>query len=256
MPTRSTGFCVFFLDSPGGSWENNDMKIRSLALAALWSFGASLAVSAADDYKTLPVNTAEVEARYTAVIERRAADILAALDMNEDAKATEVRAIIINQYRALRARDAIIDTYLKAQEQNHSTKDTERQELLVKLTKPMHQLYVESLAAYLTPEQVEIVKDRVTYNKRKVMFDAYCEMFPNLTETEKATIANLLKAAREQAMDGGSAQEKHAIFDEYKRQINISLKAGGYDVDKAFQDWESKKNLSSNGDSKAGSNTD
>ena len=57
------------------------------------------------------------------------------------------------------------------------------------------------------PEQVEIVKDRMTYNKVKVTYDAYCAIVPNLTESDKSKISELLKAAREEAIDGGSAHD-------------------------------------------------
>jgi hypothetical protein len=50
-----------------------------------------------------------------------------------------------------------------------------------------------------------------------------------------------LKAAREEAIDGGSAGEKSAIFQKYKDQINDYLNAHGHDVAKAYRDWEAKQ---------------
>jgi hypothetical protein len=92
---------------------------------------------------------------------------------------------------------------------------------------------------------VEIVKDLMTYNKVQVTFDAYCEIIPKLSDSEKALITKLLKDAREEAIDGGSATEKHAIFDRYKEKINAQLKSNGHDVDKLFQEWEAKQALAS-----------
>ena len=77
----------------------------------------------------------------------------------------------------------------------------------------------------------------MTYNKVKVTYDAYCSIVPNLTDAEKARIMELLKAAREEAMDGGSAPEKSAIFKKYKDQINSYLDVQGHDTAKAFKDW-------------------
>jgi hypothetical protein len=51
----------------------------------------------------------------------------------------------------------------------------------------------------------------------------------------------LLKAAREKAMDGGSAVEKSAIFQGYKDQINDYLNAHGHDVAKAYREWEARQ---------------
>ena len=97
------------------------------------------------------------------------------------------------------------------------------------------------LALDLTPEQVDAVKDQMTYNKLKVTFDAYCNIIPNLTDGDKAKIQELLKAAREEAVDGGSASEKSAAFQKYKDQINAYLDANGHDVAKAYKDWEAKQ---------------
>jgi hypothetical protein len=216
-------------------------------IACLVILGGGLCVSgrAASDYTTAPAISAEVEALYTAAIERRAGDILEALALTDTAKASEVRSVIVNHYRALRARDSVIDAYLRAKGEDSGEDSPERQQLFERITPPLHQLYIQTLSAYLTPAEVEIVKDKMTYNKVKVTFDAYCEIIPKLTESEKAMIMETLKVAREEAIDGGSSSEKHAIFDRHKEQINARLKAGGHDVDKAFQDWEAKQGLAS-----------
>jgi hypothetical protein len=209
--------------------------------------GLSLGVSAkaASDLATAPADPAEVEALYTAAIERRAADILDSLHLKEPAKANEVKNVIMNHYRALRARDAVIDAYLRAKGEDVENGGVERNRLYKQLTNPLHELYVRTLAGYLSPEQVEIVKDLMTYNKVQVTFDAYCEIIPKLSDSEKALITKLLKDAREEAIDGGSATEKHAIFDRYKEKINAQLKSNGHDVDKLFQEWEAKQALAS-----------
>jgi len=207
--------------------------------------GLCLTAQAASNYVTAPAAPGEMESLYTAAVERRAADILEALDLKDPAKSAEVRAVIVNQYRALRARDAVIDGYMRAKGEAVEEGGVEYQRLLGQLTRPLHQLYVQTLASYLTPEQVEIVKDKMTYNKVQVTFDAYCEIIPKLTDGEKAMITKQLKEAREEAIDGGSASEKHAIFARYKEKINARLTADGHDVDKAFQEWEAKQALAS-----------
>jgi hypothetical protein len=88
---------------------------------------------------------------------------------------------------------------------------------------------------------VEQVKDKMTYNKVKVTYDAYCEIIPKLTEAEKAKILAALKVAREEAMDGGSADEKTAIFQKHKEGINAMLNANGHDVAQATKEWEAKQ---------------
>jgi len=81
----------------------------------------------------------------------------------------------------------------------------------------------------------------MTYGKVKVTYDAYCEIVPNLTEAQKTRILDLLKEAREEAMDAGSSDEKSAVFKKYKGKINNYLTAEGHDVKQAYKDWGEKQ---------------
>jgi hypothetical protein len=109
------------------------------------------------------------------------------------------------------------------------------------LSKRLHAEFLAKLANQLSPAQIDVVKDKMTYNKVQVTYDAYCQIVPGLTDSEKTMILELLKVAREEAMDGGSADEKSAIFQKHKDQINARLSAGGHDVIKATQEWEAKQ---------------
>jgi hypothetical protein len=48
-----------------------------------------------------------------------------------------------------------------------------------------------------------------------------------LPEANRQKILELLKEAREEAMDGGSAEEKTAVFQRYKGKINNYLSKEG-----------------------------
>jgi hypothetical protein len=74
-----------------------------------------------------------------------------------------------------------------------------------------------------------------------VTFNAYKEIIPTLTEPQQAHILELLKAAREEAIDGGSADEKSAVFKKYKGKINNYLSKEGVDEAKARQEWAAKQ---------------
>ena len=201
-------------------------------------------VSAQD--RTAPFTAAEREAVYAASIEKRATNIVAALKVTDAAKATRVHDAIIVQYRALRARDAAIDEMFVALSSDSPGIETNRATILPILSEALHAQFIERLSADLTPEQIEIVMDKMTYNKVQVTYDAYCEIIPNLTTDEKAMILKELKAAREVAVDGGSADEKTAIFQKYKNKINATLNAKGYDVAKATSEWEAKQAKANN----------
>ena len=94
----------------------------------------------------------------------------------------------------------------------------------------------------MTPEQVELVKDKMTYHKVEVTYKAYCDILPRLDSSDKTMIMTALKEAREEAIDGGSADEKSAIFQKYKDRINTRLNAKGFDVAKATREWEARQN--------------
>jgi hypothetical protein len=153
------------------------------------------------------------EAAYTNSINKRADDIIAALELSDPAKAARVHDILTSHYRDLRdAKDA-----------------TGR--------KALHGDFLAKLATELSPSQIDIVKDKLTYNKVQVTYDAYVQIVPGLTSEEKETMLAMLKDAREEAMDGGSADEKSAVFKKYKGKINNYLSKNGHDVAKAYKDW-------------------
>jgi hypothetical protein len=214
------------------------MKKQLLAVSATLMIAAGSASLAFADNGTPAPTEAEKEAFYANAIEIRTGDILKVLNLTDSTKSNAVHDALVAQYHDLRVRDAEIDTRLKVdgKEVNYANRAPQ----LELRSKPLHDQFVTKLSAILTPEQVEQVKDLMTYNKVKVTYDAYCSIVPRLTEADKAKILELLKSAREEAIDGGSAPEKSAIFQKYKDQINHYLDTQGHDTAKAFQDWIAK----------------
>ena len=180
----------------------------------------------------------QVEAIYTKAIEGRTADILKVLALTDAGKTAKVHDAIIAQYRALKAWHDENDAKLKA-----SAKDTNAVANIRASLKTFHNGFIAKLAEHLTPAQVEQVKDKMTYNKVKVTYDAYCEIIPTLTEAQRAHILTTLKEAREEAMDGGSADEKSAIFKKYKGRIANYLSKEGVDETKARKEWDAKRRV-------------
>lgn len=188
---------------------------------------------------TPPASEAEKEALYTDAIESRASNIISALSITNTAKSTTVHDLVINYYRTLRSRDALIDAQLKAE--NKEINFANREERVRDESKVLHQAFIARLSEVLTPEQVETVKNRMTYDKVKVTYNAYCAIVPSLTDADKAKIMDELKKAREEAIDGGSASEKSEIFKKYKDGINQFLSSRGIDMEKATKEWEAKQ---------------
>jgi Spy/CpxP family protein refolding chaperone len=191
---------------------------------------------AANGKNTLP--PAQAEAEYTHVIDLRSRKIVDALGLTDTNKAAKVHAIIMAQYRALNSWHNTNDSRIKAA--HHDPAAT------AKINEPLRKLhdeYLANLAQYLTPEQIEMVKDKMTYNKVEVTYNAYCEIVPDLTAPQKAEILELLKQARDEAMDCGSSEEKSAVFKKYKGKINNYLTAQGHDVHKAYQEWGERQKM-------------
>lgn len=200
-------------------------------------------IFAQDAERSAPFTAAEREAIYIASIEKRATNMLADLAVADATKASRVQATIMAQYRALRSRDEAVDTMLKELGKNAPGVETNRAALLPIVSRTLHEQFITRLSADLTPEQIEKIKDKMTYDKVKVTYDAYCEIVPGLTDDEKARILKSLKAAREEAIDGGSADEKSAIFQKHKDIINAYLDLHGHDVNKATKEWEAKQKV-------------
>ena len=105
------------------------------------------------------------------------------------------------------------------------------------------------LSMYLKQEDIDRIKDIMTYEVVKVTYDAHCEMIPTLTEEEKLQIMAWLIEAREMAIDAESSNKKHEMFGKYKGRINNYLSARGYDLNKEREEWykrinEKEKNIS------------
>ena len=105
----------------------------------------------------------------------------------------------------------------------------------------VHQAFTRDLAAVLTPEQCDAVKDKMTYDVRTNTFRVYCEMLPALTEPQKAKIRELLLAGREEALVAGDANQKHEKFRQAKGRIANYLSGEGYDMKKAAEEWAARQ---------------
>jgi len=82
----------------------------------------------------------------------------------------------------------------------------------------------------------------LTINKVKVTYDVYLQIFPMLTDAQKAVVLQDLKSAREQAIDCESMTEKSAFFKKYKIVIEDDYLTGqGYDPKQARKDFAAKQ---------------
>lgn len=212
-----------------------------VALIALTILMMVLSVSLVSAQTTAPTQTKE---EYKEVIAKRADKIVAALGSTDAVFNKKVSAVVADQYialgsihdernakiREIKAKDSVLTDKDKA-EIEKLTADADNQ--LDKL----HKKYLAKLSKLCTPEQVEGIKNGMTYNVLNVTMTAYNEMLPNLTAEQKKQILDWLTEAREHAMDAESSDKKHAWFGKYKGRINNYLAKAGVDMKAAEKEW-------------------
>jgi hypothetical protein len=166
----------------------------------------------------------DTEVKYTKDIENRTQNILTALALPDTNKVASVHDTIMAHWRALRAWHDENDAKLK------KNKDTNEVATINASLKTLHNEFLAKLSKDLTPQQVDTVKDKLTYGVVQVTYNAYLGEYPDLTDVEKKQIMAWLIEARETSMDQGSSNEKHAVFGKYKGRINNYLSKEGYDA--------------------------
>jgi hypothetical protein len=192
-------------------------------------------------------SVAEKEAAYAKTVHTRAEKIVTALNLTDTKKAASVTDLVATQYIRLNTVYTARDQQVKEAKQNLATdKDALTAKLktideeTTKATKALHNTYLQELSKELKPEQIEKIKDGMTYNVLNVTYTAYMSMLPNLTDAQKVQIKQWLTEARENAMDAESSEKKHAWFGKYKGRINNYLSAAGYDMKKEGEAWQKR----------------
>jgi len=175
---------------------------------------------------------------YTRTAEQRADKIVANFALSDPLKTARVRDVIARQYVDLHALHAVRDARIAEAKSLPERAAADAGVTAAKASidpqlSVLHAAYLERLAAELTPAQIDHVKDGMTYGVLPLTFRVYQQMLPDLTAGQKAQILAWLTEARELAMDGSTAGEKHAWFGKYKGKINNYLSAAGYDMKQA-----------------------
>jgi len=193
-------------------------------------------------------NAAADKETYTKMITDRAAKIVTNLGLTDARKTEKVTVIVRDQYSNLNNIYAARDARVKEIKEKNKDNKVERDSALAKdgrivetALNKLHKKYISKLSTQLTNEQVELVKNGMTYNVLPITYKAYQEEILTLTEDQKKQILIWLTEAREHAMDAESSDKKHAWFGKYKGRINNYLSAAGYDLKKEGIEWEKRR---------------
>ncbi|WP_231426347.1 DUF3826 domain-containing protein [Pedobacter sp. Leaf250] len=198
--------------------------------------------------------TAEEKVKYVKSITERADKIVANLGISDAKESEKVRNIIRDQYSNLNDIYTIRDLKAKDIKSKLEGNKVERDSALSKQNKgvmeslaKLHNKYIGKLSTHLTREQIDLVKNGMTYNVLPITYKAYQEEILTLTEDQKKQILVWLTEAREYAMDAESSDKKHAWFGKYKGRINNYLSAAGYDLKKEGIEWEKRRKAKAQG---------
>lgn len=173
---------------------------------------------------SLSVFSQDYSAEYTRVLTERSAKIVNTLGIDNQKIADRVTNILVEQYRNI----GYIHDSLPA--------DVRQQKLYA-----LHAEFIGKLTAEISQDQIEKIKDGMTYGVLKVTYDSYCDMIPSLKDDEKRQLIAWLAEARELAMDAPSSNKKHEVFGKYKGRFNNYLSQRGYDSTKERQNWEERQ---------------
>ncbi|WP_200974913.1 DUF3826 domain-containing protein [Echinicola sp. 20G] len=191
------------------------------------------------------------DSEYVKVTNERARKIVDNMGIQSPEKADKVTGYIAAQYRNLSLIHDERDKKIEAAKENLEGEKQQKQiqKAEKKASKSMdklHKKYLAQLSSELTDEQVEAVKNGMTYNVAPNTFKVYQEMVPNLTTEQQDKIWDWLAEAREHAMDAGSSHAKHAWFGKYKGRINNYLSDLGVDLKQAEKEMFERKKAASN----------
>jgi len=191
---------------------------KVLYAAILWLLSLTTA-----NAQTVALNSDGLDTAYVESIVKRSQKIVDGLQLTDQEKARTVRNIIANRYFLLN--------------DIHAKYDKSQQDALQAELYKHHFELASALALYLTDEQVDAVKDGMTFGRLKRDYQATQDMIPTLSDFEKAQILIWLKEAREYAMDAADSKGKHYWFDKYRGRTNNWLSARGYDLKKERDEW-------------------
>lgn len=184
---------------------------------------------------------------YTQVITQRSAKIVTAIGITDSVKFKNVRDVLVNQYRFINdvhnKRNAdvkAIKDAAAADKAGAAAKIAVIDSSLDQQLNKQHHVFLSALGKYLSAEQIDRVKDEMTYKVMPITYGAYLDELPQLTDPQKTQIKTWLIEAREHAIDAESSDKKHWWFGKYKGRINNYLSAQGYDMKKAGEEWQKR----------------
>ncbi len=186
----------------------------------------------------------EKQANSNLEVEKKAAEWVSSLNLNDAAKEQRLQTVIVAHLKAVRDWNNEHPGSMVPAGINPTTgqqlSDLERQIIVMSsMPKTVHENLMAGLRKELNEEQVELILDKYTIGKVQFTMNGYKSIVPNMTALEEETILKYMKQAREQAVDYKSMKQISAIFEIYKTKSEQYLNNNGRNwrqMYKAFTD--------------------
>lgn len=192
--------------------------------------------------ETAPDTTVDARAKSDAEVEKKAAEWVASLQLNDPAREARVQQVIATHLKTIRDWNnehpaATVPAGINPLN-GQRLSELDRQIIANSaMPKSVHEALMAGLRQDLTEAQVEAILDRYTIGKVAFTMQGYRAIVPDLTDAEAATILGYLKQAREQAVDYKSMKQISAIFEIYKTKCEQSLNANGRNWHELFKTY-------------------
>jgi hypothetical protein len=186
------------------------------------------------------VKDAATDVKADAEAAQKAAEWIAALNLNDAAKVQRVTEIIATHLKAIRDWNNTHPYTTVPEGIDPRTGDPlsnlDRQIIANSaMPKSIHEDLMNGLHKDLTDEQVNAILDKYTIGKVAFTMKGYKAIVPDLTEKEEAVIQANLEKAREQAVDYKNMKQISAIFEIYKTKNEQYLNANGRNWHELFK---------------------
>jgi hypothetical protein len=184
----------------------------------------------------------EAKAKSDADADKKAAEWVASLNLNDAAKEAHVKEVIATHLKAIRDwhnehPPTTVPAGINPVTGNKLT-DLDRQIIANSaMPKSIHENLMAGLRKDLTEAQVEAILDKYTVGKVAFTLNGYKSIVPNVTEKEEAFMLTNLKQAREQAVDYKNMNQISAIFEIYKTKIEQYLNNNGRNWREMYKDY-------------------
>lgn len=216
------------------------LLIIVLALSAIPLTARSQAQPAANETRSAYTKAAEATAKSDAETEKKAAEWVGSLKLEDAAKEVRVATVVTTHLKTIRDwHNEHPYTTVPAGINPVTGKPLsilDRQMIADSvMPKSVHENLMTGLRKDLTEEQVEAILDKYTIGKVAFTMKGYKAIVPDLTAEEEKTILGFLKQAREEAVDYKSMPQISAIFEIYKTKSEQYLNSNGRDWKKMYK---------------------